>query len=105
MNHAYQMIRQQCKEHAKKNGWRIEKEGAHLGWFSWKEEPWWKDMKSYIQDMDVSMYPVESWDWVDQCDIGIDYFNQYLLRHRPPHPIFKEYLVYRLANERLQASE
>lgn len=102
MNQAYQDIFQQCKNYARQQGWEIQREGAHLGLFLWKHEPWWKEMHAFILEMDVTGYPVTTWNWVDQCDIGIDYFNEHLLRHRPAHPIFKKYILYRLANERIK---
>jgi hypothetical protein len=102
MNQAYREILQQCRDCARQQGWELQREGAHLGWYTWKEEPWWKEMHAFILEMDVTHYPVTTWDWVDQGDIGIDYFNEYGLRHRPAHPIFKKYILYRLANERIK---
>jgi hypothetical protein len=103
MNQAYQSIRNQCRHHACTKGWRLQREGAHLGLFYWKQEPWWKEMYAYIKSLDVTMYPVDQWDWIDQHDIGIDYFNERMERHRPPHPLFHDYVLYRLAHERIQS--
>lgn len=103
MNQAYQTIRTQCRQHACTKGWCLQREGAHLGLFYWKQEPWWKEMYAYIKSLDVSMYPVDQWDWIDQHDIGIDYFNERMERHRPPHPLFHDYVLYRLAHERIQS--
>lgn len=102
MNQVYQEIIDICLTHALQNGWTLYREGAHLGLFLWKDEPWWNEMNQFILNIDVTRYPILSWDWVDQCDIGIDYFNEHLLRHQSPYPIFKKYILYRLAHERIR---
>jgi hypothetical protein len=104
MESAYRDIVHQCISYALRHGWKIHRESAHLGYYKWKHEPWWKEMKLFIIHMDLSMYPIHTWDWVDQCDIGIDYFNQYVEKHRAPHPIFKKYIMERLSNERIRAA-
>jgi hypothetical protein len=102
MNQAYQEIVQTCITYALQKEWTVYREGAHLGLYLWKHEPWWVEMKQFILNIDVTCYPISSWDWVDQCDIGIDYFNEHLLRHKCPYSIFKKYILYRLANERIR---
>ena len=97
----YHTILTHCKCHAEQHGWSTHRTGAHLGYFKWKQEPWWSEMSSFIQTLDLESYDPSTWDWVDQCDIGIDYFNQYLMKHRPSRPIFKKYIFLRLSNERI----
>lgn len=103
LSSTYACIVDQCRHHARIHGWILAREGAHLGYYTWKNEPWWNEMKKYIDDMNLTMYDILKWNWIDQCDIGIDYFNQYLLKHTSPYPIFKDYLIYRIGRERIQS--
>ena len=101
MEQAYQTILKKCIQYADRWGWETTQEGAHLGYYKWGQQKWWHQMENFIVHMDLSEYPILSWNWVDQCDIGIDYFNQYLLKHKNPYPIFKHYVLQRIYAERI----
>lgn len=103
MEVAYKDILEKCIVYADRFGWETKKEGAHLGYFKWGQQPWWHSMENFILMMDLSMYPILTWDWVDQSDIGVDYFNQYLMKHKNPYVIFRHYLLQRIYSERIQS--
>jgi len=102
MEAAYHDVIETCIKYADTYGWETRKEGAHLGYFKWGKQKWWPYMESFLLNLDISKYPILTWSWVDQCDIGIDYFNQQLLKHTDPYPLFKKYLVQRIYHERIK---
>jgi hypothetical protein len=87
-----------CNAHAEKHGWDMESKNNR---YYWKNQVWWPEMVRFIMNCTIRDDDIHKWSKFDQCDAGLDAFNERVERWKDPVPIVKKYLVDYLAVERL----
>jgi hypothetical protein len=83
---------------AVKHGWDMESKNNR---YYWKNQVWWPEMVRFIMNCTIRDDDIHKWSKFDQCDAGLDAFNERVKRWKDPVPIVKKYLVDYLAVERL----